>query len=560
MTSDHSPPSGRRRAIGDRLAVDVPVVALLAVAAALRLWSIDFGLPGRFRPDEGYMVLKAFRVMQGDFDADYYYIYPTFFLYMISLVLLVVQTVGELLGAFGGEAFAAFVSQREAAPLYLIGRLTTVAFSLIGIFAVYLLGRDACGRPVGLLAAFLLALSFSHARDSHFATTDIAAATLATCALWRLLTLARRDRWRDYLLVGGLVGLAVSTKYTAAVLALPCLVAHGMRLAANRTQLSPGMACGRPLAAVASGFVAFAVTSPFALYNTDQVWAHFTYTGGYVFEGETGGVSTAQMYGGWSWLLGFGLRYGAGYVLEALILAGVGYAIYLVWGRHEGGDAALLLLAFAVAVLVPYLSTAVLFFRYMALTMPVFCLLAARAMWAGWEHLPGKTPWRLVGGCVLLLVTVAEPVYRISSFNRLAREVDTRQLAREWIEANVPERDPIIIRRNLRYTRPQLPRSDRYTTFSAYQQARARGLDSTRSAWFIVDRHEIEAFSPAPPPAIRDFLEREATVVRRFSPYVEGRAGDAVFDPADAFYIPVAGFDAMIRPGPELTIYHVALE
>ena len=39
--------------------------------------------------------------------------------------------------------------------------------------------------------------------------------------------------------------------------------------------------------------------------------------------------------------------------------------------------------------------------------------------------------------------------------------------------------------------------------------------------------------------------------------FAEGKSSTAVFDQSDAFYLPVAGFDAMIRPGPEIAIYRV---
>ena len=530
------------------------LAAALVAAAALRLWSIDFGFPGRYRPDEGYIVLKAFRVLQGQLDPGFY-VYPSLYIYATALVLGAVQTLGELFGLFGGMTFAAFAAAREAVPVYLTGRLTTAALGVAGVFAAYLLGRDAFGRGAGLLGAMLLALNFSHARESHFATTDVPAALLATLVLWRLLPLARRARLRDYLLAGGLAGLAVSTKYTAAVLAVPCLAAHLLALRERRREWSRSMLLDRPLAALAAAFAAFACTSPYVLLNSGRFREDVsTFITGELLRGE--GLPVGELSAGLPWIFGFGLRYGAGYFLTALAVAGAGYALYLAVCRRPGGDASLLLLAFAGGVLAAYCLTVVLFFRYMALPMPVLCLLAANAALAACRWVFGIR-WSLSAAAAVVLLAAAEPAWRTVCFNRIAGRVDTRQLARQWIEANVPEGDVLVARGRLKYARPQLPGPEAYVSFTRYRDARARNPRRFPPAWFVVDSHPISAYSPQPPPAVGDLLEREGTVVRRFSPFVEGRSKEAVFDAADAFYIPVAGFGAVVRPGPGLTIYRV---
>ena len=33
-------------------------------------------------------------------------------------------------------------------------------------------------------------------------------------------------------------------------------------------------------------------------------------------------------------------------------------------------------------------------------------------------------------------------------------------------------------------------------------------------------------------------------------------SGDLVYDQQDAFYVPLAGFDHVVRPGPNFSIYH----
>jgi hypothetical protein len=528
------------------------IVGALVLAAALRFWSIDFGFPGKFRPDEGYLVYKGYLTLSGIFDPNFF-IYPSLYIYTLGLIMFVTQTLGQLLGAFDGQPFTAFVQNHEMVPIYQLARLTTAAIGVVGVYLTYVLGRDAFGRSVGLLGAFLLAVNFSHARESHFATTDIAVTALATLTLWRLLFLSQRDDWRDYLIVGALTGLAVSTKYTAVALGLPCLIAHLMRLFANRGNWTAPLLWGRPLAALGVGVLAFSATSPFVYINSGKFWKDIAYIRRYSGEGETG-VAGDRMSAGWDWVFGFGLRYAAGYVLGALIIAGILYALY-VGCRRQAPLRVLLFPAFIIAVLALYLSGEVLMFRYMAILMPVSCLLAANVTWAAGERFVGGRRGMLVV-CIVLAIAAYNPLQRLIASNQLSGQVDTRQLARQWIESNVPAQDALVIRGRLKYSRPQLPNRE-FVDFRQFERARRMNRRRYDTAWVIVDRHEIAAYSPPPPPPIERILEEEGRIVATFSPFRNGDSGEAVFDQSDAFYLPVAGFEAMVRPGPEIAIYRV---
>ena len=260
------------------------------------------------------------------------------------------------------------------------------------------------------------------------------------------------------------------------------------------------------------------------------------------------------MSAGWDWILGFGLRYAAGYLLGALIIAGILYALY-AGCRRQAPLHVLLFPAFVIAVLALYLAGEVLMFRYMAILMPVSCLLAANVTWAAGERCVGGHRGMLVA-CAVLAIAASNPLQRLIASNQLSGEVDTRQLARQWIESNVPAQDALVIRGRLKYSRPQLP-NRAFVDFRQFERARRMNRRRYDTAWVIVDRHEIAAYSPPPPPPIERILEEEGRVVATFSPFREGDSGEAVFDQSDAFYLPVAGFEAMVRPGPEIAIYRV---
>jgi hypothetical protein len=82
-------------------------------------------------------------------------------------------------------------------------RAPSVAGGLLGIVAIYFLGKVAHGRVAGLVAAFLLAVSSFHIRHSqearYYAFVALAA-TLVTLFLFKCVTSRRKTDWACYIL------------------------------------------------------------------------------------------------------------------------------------------------------------------------------------------------------------------------------------------------------------------------------------------------------------------------------------------------------------------------
>jgi hypothetical protein len=73
--------------------------------------------------------------------------------------------------------------------------------------------------------------------------------------------------------------------------------------------------------------------------------------------------------------------------------------------------------------------------------------------------------------------------------------------------------------------------------------------------WVLGEEH-IEKFYVRPiAPEPLAVLNKQAKVVALFSPFVAGSPTVPIFDTADAFWMPIGGFDGVERPGPKLTLY-----
>ena len=216
------------------------LVTLLSLA--LNLDGIRWGLPARWHPDEkadlALQMAQAGRVSPDSF------INPTLPL-AVTAPILALQSKLAALGWLAGQA---------ADPL-LAGRLLS---ALAGALAVLLLGLST--RP-SVLPALLLALAPGFVNLCHFATPEpwLLLATAATLFLAVRHADGRAPAWA----LGLVLGLAVSTKYTAAALLLP--VAAAVLLRASPERARPRWTLVAGLAPLAGGLLlASGLDRPFA--------------------------------------------------------------------------------------------------------------------------------------------------------------------------------------------------------------------------------------------------------------------------------------------------------
>ncbi|HEV7499862.1 MAG TPA: phospholipid carrier-dependent glycosyltransferase, partial [Vicinamibacteria bacterium] len=186
--------------------------ALLAIAAgalAFNLAGITWGLPARWHPDEKADV-AARMARAGSLEPDSF-INPSLPLYLQWPVLWAQERAAD----------AGWLHGPAADPL-LAGRLLSAG---AGALAVFVLGLAAARlrRDIALLAAGLMAVAPGVVNLCHFATPEpwLLLGTAATL----LLALEHLRGRRGAAALGIALGLTAATKYTAAALLVPCLLA-----------------------------------------------------------------------------------------------------------------------------------------------------------------------------------------------------------------------------------------------------------------------------------------------------------------------------------------------
>jgi 4-amino-4-deoxy-L-arabinose transferase-like glycosyltransferase len=301
------------------------LVALLGLAAALRLVGIEYGLPfGLLNPDEQSIVPRAWRMVHGGGLDPHWFDYPTLVMYLLA-------------------PFQAW----QPAPSYLAARVVIVVLALAAVAAAWWLGGRAYGRSAAAVAASFTAVEATHVAYSHVAVTDVpltlgVAACLAFCVTGRL-------EW-----AGLAAGLATSAKYPGIFLAVPIVVA-------GRRQW------GRVAGSLLLAAVAFLATSPFVAVHPRQAWAD---------------ASRVQRLARDGWL-GFEHDHWAGIAFSARLWHGAGPALLVAvvglgFALCRRSRADLVLASFVLVYFLDLLTLRAHFDRYVLPLVPPLGALAGR--------------------------------------------------------------------------------------------------------------------------------------------------------------------------------------
>jgi 4-amino-4-deoxy-L-arabinose transferase-like glycosyltransferase len=206
----------------------VAFAAILALAGALRLTGIQYGLPfPLLNPDERNVVPRAWSMVHGGGLDPHWFDYPSLVMYLLA-------------------PFQAWQDE----PSYLAARLTMVVLALAGVAAAWWLGQRAYGPLAGFVAAAAMAVETTHVAYSRMAVTDVPL-TLGVAVALALMISGRIE------LAGLVVGLAASAKYPGILLLAPLVAAAWG--AWRRLAIAAGLS-----------LLAFAATSPYVILHFGQ--------------------------------------------------------------------------------------------------------------------------------------------------------------------------------------------------------------------------------------------------------------------------------------------------
>jgi hypothetical protein len=556
------------------------VLAILLIAAGLRLWAIDFGLPHpHTRPDEYEVVELTAIPLDGQLDIGWP-IYPHTYIYLLSAWGALGVEIGQLFGWVDDGSYRDLLNQ-DRASLYLILRLLSALIGTLAVWASIRLTAAVFPRAAALAVGLLVATNFLHSRDSHAIKPDTLLSLAILVTLMLVVPLARKATPRRGLMAGLAAGAAIAAKYPG-VMVTPAVYFAALMgsgpISLRRLFPLPGV-----LAAIgAAGF--FLATNPYVFLSPSSVatWESLARANLPMLFDEskeepaanvhTIGPSEAQLekllrlgnlprYGDKPWWDGFvyhtrfSLLQGSGWVATGLAPFALAWA--LLAGKRKRRVLTIPAGIFILAYFGVFSLSPAQMARYMTPLVPVLLMLEIGMLFEALEALAQKNPSVAGRGPVLLacltFLVGAEPAYKTIQHNRIAAREDTRNLTTQWLAENTPKGARIKVLGTLfmPYGRPELPPG----RWVSRAEPTVAGLVQDRVDYVMTHEHFL--FSSTIDPAEFEAIESRLELLVEFDPY-EGAAGnpeEAVYEIADAYYIPVAGFANQTRPGPLVRIY-----
>lgn len=533
------------------------LLGIIVLALLLRIWGIRFGLPYEYHPDENQYIRQA--ATMGEIGLEptwwnnpplYKYVYLAEFggLYVLGKVLSWYDSPAE----FGAE------NTLDPTKLHLIGRATTAAFGILTVLIAYWLGKNYRNRDVGLISAAFLALAFIHVRDSHYAVNDIPLTLLVTLATLAAVRLSQTGRIKWYMLGGIALGLGFSTKYSGLIAIVPLTVGH--ILSADFSLRAPRkIQVKRYLILIGAAVLSAIISSPYYVLTPAKVW-NDVYQ--FLYLDSQRGFFGFQIdsVGGFEFYLKT-LVWGLGLGLLLLVISGIALAAI----RHKRDD--LILLSLPVSLFMFLGQQEMFFARFILPAVPVSLVLGAYFLQWFIDRYTIRKSIYLISVIVAVVILSFQPLSNAIRHNYILTKNDTRSLAKEWIESNLPSGSKVAV--EWKHLSPPLssPEGRMIASSKEFEVADIQpGIALRPFDWYVEQEYEYLVFNSyiwniprldQNENSLRQefyyILEQESELLMEFNPYQDKQQdADFVFD---EIYGPAVGLWQRERPGPVIKVY-----
>lgn len=495
-----------------RARLAIVLIALTLAAAVLRLWALPFGLPQPLaRPDEEAIASAVARIVRYGPNPQFFD-YPTAFFYAVALVEKTAPDPGL-----------------DTSRAITTARRISASCGILCVPLLFVAARRLCSERVAVIGAALLAVAFLHVRDSHFGVTDVPMTFMVLLAFAAIVSLPRdHPRWPPVAAAAFLCGLAASTKYNGGMIAAALVVALIVTRAPRVLYAVAG-------ASILAGFL---VGTPYAWIAREQFVAALTGVQHHLASGHA--VDEGP---GWMRHARVSLWYGVG---PACLAAAVAGSLWLI--AHDRRRAAVAL-AFPILYFAVMGSGRTAFVRHMTPMIPFVTLLAAIAIDAAASGLTRRRSHRVAMATAVVLTAAVgySSTIRAVALNRLLSERDSRIIAAEFVKNRFEPKGASVFQTGDVYGHVWLSPEGLYPELPLAKMP----------TLVIVQRSRLAAYSQQPA-GLAEQLRASYQLVLQVDVERQDAVVEPVFDQQDAFFVPLDGFERMLRPGPAIEVYERA--
>jgi 4-amino-4-deoxy-L-arabinose transferase-like glycosyltransferase len=404
----------------------ITLLLILLVAAGLRFWAIDSGIPFSPQVDEPELMERSVRMMRtGDFNPRFYD-YPGFYIHLQMVVAVLRFLFGATVGEWGSLA------ETSTFDFYVWGRALTALIGTATVLVLYHVGMR-WGTRYAALGSGLLAVMPMHVRESHFVLTDVPVTFFVALAWLMALRAHEQPRIASFAIAGAAAGLAAATKYPGALAVTLALFAVWMTPAARPSRLTAA------LVVCVSSMVAFLVAAPYTVLDLPGFLNGYAKLAGYY----SGNPPVEPVWLTYLKHLRLALAW------PGFLLALAGFTLAVVRSIKGTGRARWALIVIFPLLYFLFVSRQTLAFgRYLMPMVPFACLLASVAVVSGVSLLRRFDIPRAARTALVATLTVAAilpPALQAVSFDIALNQRSTTELAYDWILENIPRGSKVAI-------------------------------------------------------------------------------------------------------------------
>ena len=403
------------------------ILSITAIGAVFRFWNIGWDSFRIFHPDE-----RAILMVAGGLKFPFN---PRFFAYG-SLPIYLMRAASEILSLFSKN-----IIPTEMRYLAICGRTISALLATLTIPLIYLISKRVFNKAVGILSAILLSGAVISIQNAHFVTVDTTLVFFIALIVYLSLLIFERHKMRDYILFGIVMGLALSTKFTACSLFPLLFLAHFIRNNEEGiTILKPDIPNSLPYIGVAllSMLITTLISAPYYFFD----FRNFLYSINEQKEILVSGVRympfVFQYVRTIPYIYQFKhyLLWSAGLPLGIISVVGFVYIMFWSWRNRNRSSLLIILLWF-----IPYLLYIgfwkAKFSRYLLPLVPFFCMFGAKLIYDIYLF-SSKKKIRMAVIVISALVVGLNFAYALSFLN-IYKSPHTRIQGSKWIYENIPK-------------------------------------------------------------------------------------------------------------------------
>lgn len=431
------------------------IFLILLSAFLIRFTGLNYGLPFLYDPDEPFLVDPAIDILTtGDLNPHWFDWPGSFVIYLLAILFAIILGTYFLYSSILGyvHSLSDFKELVKSNPIfyfrhnptlyYFSGRLVMVFFAIITIYVVYLIAKKLFDKPTGTLAAFCLAISPLHIGFSRTIRADIPTTMLVMLSTYFLLRSLNQNRNAKSLMLSSLfAGFSIAAKYTSGIIISPILI-HCLITDSKQTKLlttkyfvDSAKIKTNLSRALLSIFIGFFIFAPFVILDWRQS------IGDMIYMARPTHLGHERLPGMQNhiWYLTNPLQKGIGGLFFE-IFAVLGLCLILSKKSYKET----LFLAFPILFFLIIGCGRLRWSHWMMPVLPFEAILFGVGFYSSYNYLIRRKVFQglrlkifFLFAIVIILASFPAVTSEIKQAIKLSR-LDTRTIAKDWIEKNLP--------------------------------------------------------------------------------------------------------------------------